>query len=99
VSARDSKVELESILKLKVDSNVIKDFLGNNQQYPIGDALIVDKLAKRFKMPTDIKEVKINLIEEYKKHLLTVSKMPNFSSMKMYMDHAFYKVFMPDDIL
>lgn len=58
-----------------------------------------DKLIKRFKLPTETKMVKLNLVDEYKSHLFTVSKMPHFSSMKMYMDHSFYKVFMPDEIL
>jgi hypothetical protein len=43
--------------------------------------------------------VKINLIEEYKRHLSSVSKIPNFASMKMYQDHTFFKVFMPDELL
>lgn len=46
-----------------------------------------------------MKDVKVNLVEEYKNHLNTVSKMPHFNSLKMYMDHCFYKVFMPDDLI
>lgn len=97
-SPKDSQAELEQILKHKVDGNVVKDFL-LNQSSPSADDQLLGKLVKRFKLPTGTKKVKIDLIEEYKKHLLTVSKMPNFSSIKMYMDHCFYKVFMPDEIL
>jgi hypothetical protein len=43
--------------------------------------------------------VKLNLIEEYKQHLITVSKMPNFAALKMYMDHQFFKIIMPDDMI
>ena len=41
------------------------------------------------------KAIKINLVEEYKNHLEAVSKMTNFASMKMYMDHTFFKIYMP----
>jgi hypothetical protein len=47
----------------------------------------------------ETKNIKINLIEEYKNHLEAVSKMTNFASMKMYMDHNFFKIYMPEEII
>ncbi len=99
MTARDSQTEIEQMLKLKVDSNIVKEFLGQTQNL-IGSMSQSHLSQQHFmKHQSQIKEVKLNLIDEYKQHLNTVSKMPNFASLKMYMDHQFFKVFMPDDVI
>lgn len=95
---RDSGVEIEQILKRKVDSDVVKEFL-NTAQNAFGENNYSVNSATRLKKYSDPKEIKINLLEEYKVHLTAVSKLRNFASMKMYMDHCFFKVFMPEDIV
>lgn len=76
---------------------MVKEFLSQTQN------LIGSKSQGEFhqemKTLSQPKDVKLNLIEEYKQHLFTVSKMPNFAALKMYMDHQFFKVIMSDDLI
>lgn len=72
--------------------------MGQQQNF-YGENAMAERSPNRMRKTTERKEIKINLIEEYKSHLKAVSKMPNFSFMKMYMDHCFFKVYMPEDIL
>jgi hypothetical protein len=71
------------------------DFLGQNA---VGDPQAEENSSPKAKQ-CESKDIKINLVDEYKDHLTAVSKLQNFASMKMYMDHTFFKVYMPDDLI
>jgi hypothetical protein len=43
-----------------------------------------------------MKEVKLNLLEEYKSHLKMMGKLKHFAGLKLYWDHAFFKIFIPN---
>jgi hypothetical protein len=88
ISPKNSAGEIEEILSRKIKQQSVKEFLGTTQN-SVGE----EKFTKiRLKM-------KVNLIEEYKAHLEAVDKLSNFPSMKMYMDHNFFKIYMPEEII
>jgi hypothetical protein len=96
MQGKDSTSQIEDILKRKVDSDVVKEFLGTTQNIT-GDEYFSETMnqTNKFQCKFEPKEFNINLVDEYKNHLNAVSKMQNFASMKMYMDHTFFKTYMP----
>ena len=99
MNSKDSTVEIEEILRRKVDIKTVKDFLGTNQHQVAEENFSSFSSQQPKKQPFELKQIKVNLIDEYKTHLQAVNKMQNFVSMKMYMDHTFFKLYMPEEII
>eukprot|EP00347_Sterkiella_histriomuscorum_P013017 403366332 len=82
----------------KLDQLQVKEYL-EKQFHPVDLSSKIQKRASEKLSQEKQKSVKINLLEEYKNHLNVVSKFKCFSSLKLYLDHTFYQLFMPEELM
>ncbi|CDW79204.1 UNKNOWN [Stylonychia lemnae] len=95
-SSTKNNENLEENVNNQINSQRVKDYLESNLHPVSGNgrqSLLKQSVNSQMK-PQDIK---INLKDEYINHLHIVSKLKCFSSLKLYLDHSFYQVFMPEN--